>query len=68
MGKRRMDDSAEGSLAPGALSIYRSARFLLENLKKYLDFDFEPLKNTQIAIFRTVLGKMASIMIFGSKH
>ena len=33
----------------------------MENPKKYPDFDFKPLKNTQIAIFRAVLGKMASI-------
>ena len=37
----------------------------LENAKKYSDFDFKPLKITQIAIFRAVfravLGKMASI-------
>ena len=33
---------------------------LLENPKKYPDFDFKPLKNTQIAILRAVLGKMAS--------
>ena len=26
----------------------------LENPKKYPDFDFKPLKNTQIAIFRAV--------------
>ena len=29
----------------------------LENPKKYSDFDFKPLKNTKIAIFRAVLGK-----------
>ena len=38
---------------------------VLENPKKYPNFDFKPLKNTQIAIFRAVfravLGKMASI-------
>ena len=37
----------------------------LENPKKYPDFDFKPLKNTQIAILRAVLravfGKMTSI-------
>ena len=37
----------------------------LENPKKYPDFDFKSLKNTQIAIFRVVLkavlGRMASI-------
>ena len=37
----------------------------LENPKKYEDFDFKAVKNTQIAIFRAVLGavlgKMASI-------
>ena len=37
----------------------------LENPKKYGNFDFKPLKNTQIAILRAVLrvvlGKMASI-------
>ena len=33
----------------------------LENPKKYPDFDFKPLQNTQIAILRAVLGKMASI-------
>ena len=37
----------------------------MENPKKYPDFDFKPLKNTQIAIFRAILravsGKMASI-------
>ena len=33
----------------------------LENPKKYLDFDFIPLKNIQIAILRAVLGEMASI-------
>ena len=36
-------------------------RIFSENPKKYPDFDFKPLKNTQIAIFRVVLGKMASI-------
>ena len=29
--------------------------------KKYPEFDFKPLQNTQIAILRAVLGKMASI-------
>ena len=29
----------------------------MENPKKYPDFDFKPLKNTQIAILRAVLGK-----------
>ena len=37
----------------------------LENPKKYPDFDFKPLENTQIAILRAVLravlGEMASI-------
>ena len=33
----------------------------LENSKKPWDFDFKPLKNIQIAIFRAVLGKMDSI-------
>ena len=33
----------------------------LENPKKYPEFDFKPLKNTQIIILRAVLGKMASI-------
>ena len=31
----------------------------LENPKKYPDFDFNPLKNTQIAILRAVLGELA---------
>ena len=35
--------------------------FFLENPKKYPNFDFKPLKNTQIAIFRAVLGKIVSI-------
>ena len=33
----------------------------VENPKKYPDFDFKPLKNTQIAILRAVWGKIASI-------
>ena len=38
---------------------------LVENFlkisKKYPDFDFKPLKTTQIAILRDVFGKIASI-------
>ena len=35
----------------------------MENLKKYQDFDFKPLKNTQIAILRAIFfgGGMAYI-------
>ena len=44
-----------------------SLEIFLENPKKYPDFDFKPLKNTQITIFRAVLravlGKMASIFL-----
>ena len=33
----------------------------LENPKNYPGFDFKPLKNTEIAVLRAILGKMASI-------
>ena len=46
--------------------------FFWKILKKYLDFDFKPLKNTQIAIFRAalraVLGKIASIFLKFSRR
>ena len=45
---------------------------VIENPKKYPDFDFKPLKNTQIAIFRAVLravlGKIASIFLKFSRR
>ena len=31
---------------------------ILENPRKYPEFDFKPLKNTRIAILRAVLGKI----------
>ena len=44
----------------------------MENPKKYPDFDFKLLKNTEIAILRAVLrailGKMASIFQKFSKR
>ena len=55
-----------GTLNVEVIGIF-SLEIFLENPKKYPDFDFKPLKNTQItilrAVLRAVLGKMAPIFL-----